>query len=480
MTILQTYLQSNRCVEQEHQNVPLRILEGAVPSELRGTLFRNGNGRFEHQGVLYKHLFDGDGMISAFNFEDGAIRYRNRYVRTREFVEEEDAGRMLYRSFGTNLPGGFLRNFMRMRFKNAANTSVVFQGGKLLALWEGGLPHRIDPKTLETIERYDYGGVLQNNFSTIDRLIMPELPFSAHPRRHPASGVLYNFGTLAGKEQRLILYQVDPEGRAEITHVLPMEELYFTHDFTITEGGQQIFFLIPVAFDILRAFLGLKPPVDAMLRRPSLPIKILVIDGEDVQEYETDYCFIFHFANAYRDESGSLIIDAWKMPDFPATLDMRKGFTGEAEDAPKAVLTRYRLEPGQKEAQQELLSDFLGEFPIIHPQRTGRPHRYIWGIGDPPDTNRALTHGFIKVDTEQNCTDYLDLYPMLPGEPLFVPRPDAEKEDDGWLLPLIFDPETASTLLYIIDASTLEVLTKARLPHNIPLGFHGCWVELVH
>ena len=61
------------------------------------------------------------------------------------------SGRMLYRGFGTNLPGGFFANALRMRFKNAANTSVVWHGGKLLALWEGGLPHRLDPTTLDTL-----------------------------------------------------------------------------------------------------------------------------------------------------------------------------------------------------------------------------------------------------------------------------------------------------------------------------------------
>ena len=200
MNILPAYLQACRCVEQEFSQYPLTF-EGAVPTDLHGTLFRNGNGRFEHQGITYDHLFDGDGMISAFEFKGGKVHYSNRYVRTDEFEREEAAGRMLYRSFGTNLPGGFSRNFLKMHFKNAANTNVIFHGGKLLALWEGGWPHRLEPATLETLGRYDYGGVLRNDFSFIDRQITPELPFSAHPKVHPGSGELFNFGTAAGRKQ---------------------------------------------------------------------------------------------------------------------------------------------------------------------------------------------------------------------------------------------------------------------------------------
>lgn len=479
MTILQSYLHANRCVHEEYEGIALEVLEGAVPTELHGTLFRNGNGRFIHQGVTYKHLFDGDGMVSAYTFRDGRVYYRNRYVYTREFREEERAGRMLYRSFGTNLPGGMRRNFLRMRFKNAANTSVVYHGGKLLALWEGGWPHALDPATLTTIGRYDYDGVLQNDFSTLDRLITPELPFSAHPRRHPDTGVLYNFGTAAGSSQRLVLYRVEPDGRAAISRAIPLDELSFTHDFVLTEAGEQVFFLLPVAFDLLRSFTGLLPPVDAMRSAPSRPTRILVVDGDRTEEYTTDFCFIFHFANGYRRADGALVIDAFTLPDFPDTLDMRRGFDGQAEEAPEAQLTRFILHPGRREAERKTLSALPGEFPMINRAYTGKPYRYVYQIAEDPARGRALTHGYAKYDLETDRHLLLDLYPQLPGEPLFVPRPGATAEDDGWLLALTYDPDSTRTFFHIYDAATLTSVARLRLPHNIPLGFHGCWTEEV-
>ncbi len=131
-SILHDYVQTNRCVTDEYDDVALELVEGTLPADLLGALYRNGNGRFEHQGVWYDHLFDGDGMIAKFTFDGQTVRYCNRYVRTAEFVEEEKAGRMLYRSFGTNLPGGFLKNAFKLQFKNTANTSVIWHGGHMI------------------------------------------------------------------------------------------------------------------------------------------------------------------------------------------------------------------------------------------------------------------------------------------------------------------------------------------------------------
>ena len=477
-SILQSYLQANRCVEAEYQRLELEIVEGAVPSGLHGTLFRNGPGRLEHQGTMYQHLFDGDGMISAFAFAEGKVQYSNRYVRTREFKEEEQAGRMLHRSFGTNIPGGIWRNFMKMQFKNAANTSVIYHGGKLLALWEGGWPHEIDPATLETVQRYDYEGVLRND-TTIGRWVMPELPFAAHPRLHPDTGVLHNFGTATGAKQELLLYQVRPGGEAHISQRITMDKLYFTHDYVLTAEGKHIFFLIPVAFEIWKAFLGLEPPVETLQQQPDQPIRILVIDENGTEEYETDYCFIFHFVNGFQQADGTLAIDAFTMPDFPLSFNLHRGMAGKPVASAAGTLTRFYLQPGKKTALREKLSPYPGEFPAYHPDLTGKPYRYAWGIGNHPAEEHNLIHGIAKFDLEEKQTAWRDYYPQLSGEPVFVPRPDATAEDDGWLIFLTFDPEKDKTHLRILDAKDLEPLMTARLPHHIPLVFHATWVDRV-
>ena len=66
-------------------------VDGSLPSELRGTLYRNGPSRNEIDGIPFAHLFDGDGMLSQFVFSDGHLRYRNRFVRTTHYLGEQSA-----------------------------------------------------------------------------------------------------------------------------------------------------------------------------------------------------------------------------------------------------------------------------------------------------------------------------------------------------------------------------------------------------
>ncbi len=477
MGILQTYLEATKSVTQEYANIELPLVAGNIPEALQGTLFRNGNGRFEHQGVKYDHLFDGDGMIAAFRFKNGKVTYSNRYVRTKEFEAEEQRGKMLYRSFGTNLPGGFSKNLLRMRFKNAANTSLVYHAGKLLALWEGGLPHEIDPETLATLSRYDYNGVLQNSFSALDKVIFPELSFSAHPKIHPETGVLYNFGTVPGLKHRLVLYKIEPNGKAAIEQVITMPGMTFAHDFILTQQHKKIFFLPPVEFNIVRTFVGLDTPVGSIRVNKKKKTTILIVDNQKLKRIETDFGFIFHYAGGYEEDENTLVIDAPVLPDFPTAKEMKSFLKGKEVGVPKGILTRHRIHMDTGKVEKEILSDHYCELGEIHPEKTGQFYDYFWSMAGAPNEKTELLTGIQKVAVQEKTTTYRSIYPCLPSEPVFVPHPNATKEDEGWILILKFNPEQLQTTLVIMDGSDLTPLAELKLPHNIPLGFHGLWMD---
>lgn len=478
MDRLKQYFQSNALVAEEYQAYPLRF-SNPVPPALKGTLFRNGNGRFVHQGVRYDHLFDGDGMITSFSFRDGVVHYSNRHVQTREFQEENRAGKMLYRSFGTNLPGGFMRNFMKVRFKNASNTSIAWHGGRLLSLWEGGLPHEIDPATLETRGRFDYQGQLLNSFSPLDKLIFPELAFSAHYKIHPDTGVLHNFGTVAGTKQRLVHYAVAPDGQQVDISVTDMPKVFFTHDFILTESGRKVFFFTPVKFGLWRMFTGVVPPIASMDVERQKPIEILLFDADNQirQKFYTDFGFIFHYTNGYDLPDGRVVVDGYMMDDFPDAESNKRLFEGDDAAAPAGLLTRFVLDPRIGKLERQELTPNPGELPTIHPDLTGKPYRYVWSLSKPAGADYHLLDAIQKTDVDNG--DYLirEYHPCLPGEPVFIPVPGATAEDEGWVIFLLFDPEVRETCLCINDGKTLEEITRARLPHNIPLGFHGKFVK---
>jgi len=121
-------------------------VEGKIPAELRGTLYRNGPGLFDRGGLRKRSLLDGDGMVQAFRFHERGVHYRNRFVRTAKFVAEEASGSFVYPSWSTQAPGGFLANFMGAgRIKNQAGVTVYLWKGRLYAFDEMGLPYELDP-----------------------------------------------------------------------------------------------------------------------------------------------------------------------------------------------------------------------------------------------------------------------------------------------------------------------------------------------
>lgn len=52
-----------------------------------------------------RHPFDGDGMVCSFAFRNGRAFFRNKFVRTKGFVDEQ-VGRGQGRPGGAGQPGG--------------------------------------------------------------------------------------------------------------------------------------------------------------------------------------------------------------------------------------------------------------------------------------------------------------------------------------------------------------------------------------
>lgn len=139
--------------------IPADQIRGSLPEGLHGIFMRNGPARNELAGKPFGHWFDGDGCVHTFRIENGEVAYRCSFVKTPKYVDETAAQRVKYRSYGHNAPGGFFKNLHMPA--NAANTSIVYHGGRLLTLFEGGLPWEMDLDTLETLGPYDFDGALK-------------------------------------------------------------------------------------------------------------------------------------------------------------------------------------------------------------------------------------------------------------------------------------------------------------------------------
>ena len=118
--------------------------------------------------------------------------------------------------------------------KNVANTNVIRHAGRILCLWEAGLPTEVTP-ALETVGPFDFGGAL-------DR------PFTAHPKLDPSTGRMYAFG-YSPVPPYLSLYVVDADGTLARTIDIDLPAPVMMHDFAVTER-HAVFLDAPAVFDL--------------------------------------------------------------------------------------------------------------------------------------------------------------------------------------------------------------------------------------
>jgi len=443
--------------------VALSVLEGEVPDDLRGVLLRNGPGRQERGGVRYGHPFDGDGFVQRVAFADGEVSYRARFVRTEAFVAEEAADRILYRGFGTQKPGGLLPNLLRMRFKNAANTSVVHHGGHTLALWEGGLPHAFDPVTLETIGPHDYDGVLRNE--GVQAWLAPHRPFSAHPTICPRTGAMFNFGTAYGPTPQLLIHEVDETGRCR-TRAHALDALPFVHDMVLTE--RFVVLMLPaVSFDVAAALLGLKSPVASLdLRDAPGELWLVPRGGGDPVRLPVSPGFVFHWACAWetrsRDPRGpdQVVMDGVKYDTFPQLDDVDTVLEGG--DPLVAHLVRWTVDLRRGEVTERRLHDLPMELPTCMGEG---PERVLFGTGAPAGRVQPFLSALVRHGPEG--VTHRELAPDLPGEPLVCGR---------WLVTQVWRAQTASSELWVVDPDTLRTVARLALPAPVPPALHGTWL----
>ncbi|HCH66424.1 MAG: lignostilbene alpha-beta-dioxygenase [Deltaproteobacteria bacterium] len=435
------------------------IVEGTLPPSLRGVLLRNGPGRSSRGGVKYGHPFDGDGFLQRLELRDGRARYRARFVRTREFEAEEAAGRLLYRGFGTNRPGGFLPNALRMRFKNAANTSVVQHAGHTLALWEGGMPHRFDPNTLETFGRFSYGGALEAK-GLFQRIIGPELPFSAHPSICPETGELWNFGTAYGARHKLLIHTVSPTGTLT-TRALPMRELPFVHDMALTRRFA-VFVLPATTFDVPATLLGIRSPVDSIdMRRAPGKAVLVPRDGGPPIELPVPPGFVFHWSGAWED-GDRVVLEGIEYPGFPKLETIGAMF--DRPDAAELLARPVRLtiDLTARTVEHTLLGDLWMELPS---QVGSGTDRVIVGVAAPLACRHPFLSAIARIAGDGRVVMH-DLAPGFPGEPVVA--------GNHLLVPLY--RLDAPAQIVVMAVSDLSIVARIQLPHPVPLPLHGTWL----
>ena len=445
-------------------------IEGSVPTDLRGTFVRNGPGRQKIGDQPFGHWFDGDGMLSTFSFLDGNVFFKNRYVRTPKYLDETESQRIMYRGFGTMIPGGVKANIGRYP-ANPANTNAIYHGGRLLACNEGGRPWEMRADTLETVGEFNYDGRL--NKANV---------FSAHGKVHQRTGDLFNFGPgvggvgKSGPKSVLNLYRIDPTGKLTTKGKLPLKGSPFAHDFVITDR-YAIFFINSIVFENMGNFLLGRSSISDQVRfAPEFPMRIEVVDLDSftsVRSFETDPGAIIHFGNAY--ESGDeIIVDGMHASDFEANKVLSDVFGGGRFNGGR--FERFRLNMSTGEVQREEVSDHESEFPVFNLKKQGQRNDVTYTITSIPNGADSYFNGFQRVEAGGD----VQLNTLEPGyyasEPMFAERGGSTAEDDGYVLMVVYNAFEHRSELRVYRANDIEdCVATLQLRHHLPHQFHGFW-----
>ena len=456
---------------------PLRTVAGNLPTELTGTLWRNGPAEHDRFGHRYGHWFDGDGMVQAFTFDGAGVTHRGRILDTPKRRRETRAGRRLLPAFGSVPPDP--GPIGRPDDMNTANTSVLAHGERVLALWEGGSALDVDPATMAARGFVHWRDDLAG------------LPFGAHPKRE-RDGTVWNIGVVVNPRPMLLLYRIDPTGKLAGFGHLSVDPLGMVHDFVVT-ARRLVVLMPPFVVEPERFASGHASFLDAHAWRPELGTRVVVFDKDTlapVARHALPAGFHFHHGNGWEERDGTIHLDVCQAPDPQFVVrDLRAPMHGTWRFP--SVHPGYRrvvLRPDGM-ARIDDVAPGVTEFPRIDPRRVGLRHRKVFALHGPATAGAAATDApsgpagwvlrrIVSLDPDGGVVDHWSYPPhQLPEEHVFVPR--GPGEGDGWLLGPFLDVTRRAAGLRVFDARRLAdgPLWEGTLPYPVPLALHGTFVE---
>jgi carotenoid cleavage dioxygenase-like enzyme len=456
---------------------------GRIPADLNGAFVRVG-GEF-----LYPSKFpddaplNSDGYVSSFRFKNGAVSFHGKWVKTHRYQQQVAAQRQLYGYYrNPYTDDDSVKDPKRPNLRTVSNTSPIAHAGKLFTLKEDGLPHQINPSTLETIGPWDFNGQWKSE------------TFTAHPKIDPVSGEMIAFGYEATglASNDIFIGTFDRTGKLKREVRIKQPYVSIVHDMAVTQKH------------ILLPFGGYVTDLDRLKAgkihwgwdqtKPSM-IGVLPRDGEakDVRWFKGPERCMMHTFNAYT-EGNKIILYApfWDSNFFPFFPPV-DGSPWNRDKA-KAFVRKITLDLNSKSDTWK--EEILWPFPIVDLGRVDTRfmtlnNRYgFTGYTDatkPFDSKRAGNIGG-RVTNCYGRFDFingkLDTYFAGDAHSLqeccFVPRNrNATAEGDGYLIGLASNYAEMRSELVIADATRLADGDVARviLPFRCSSQVHGLWVD---
>lgn len=439
---------------------------GEIPPRLDGVYLRNTQNPVHQPRGTY-HPFDGDGMLHLLRFERGRVEYRNRFVRTQGFREEQAAGRALYAGLIdkpalAERPGWGARGGLR----DTAATDVIVHAGRALAtFYQCGEPYRLDARTLEFQGTSGWGA-----------RVLADGGISAHPKVCPRTGDLLFFNY---SKDAPYMHYGEVDRHDHLVHYVPVplpgprlpHDMCFTEHFAVLND-------FPLHWDEALLAQGKHKLVyhaDRPARFAIVPRRHAPQGG--VRWFEASPTYVLHWLNAWEEGTEIVLHGYHQATPMPRGGYDNKGATlGPERYGPTLYEWRFDLASGR--TTERRLDDRLLEFGMINARYWGQPHRYSYNMIAHPGS--FLFDGILRHDHVAGASQqYLFGAGRFGSESPMAPCHDAGGEDDGYVVSFVTDLNEDRSECIVLDARDLARGPVARiiLPHRISSGTHACWAD---
>lgn len=441
-------------------------VQGRLPDWLRGRLLLNGPALWELPRRHLEHWFDGLAMLHCLRIGPDGVTYRSRFARSQSYLQAMATGAPATAEFDTASPAS-----LWSRLKGAPvtdNPAVVMSrvGADWIAVTETPTLTRFDPDTLET------AGPLPLDDDVGIQLM------AAHGITDD-TGSYWNVGARLGAKCEVRLFRLRPGStRRELVASLRMARAGYTHAFAVT-GRHAIVWETAMRAQALSFRFSARSYIRNFRWEPAGASRLHAIALPDgtVQSWDAPAMMCFHPIQAWQ-EGTAFVVELATYDDATIFEDLRLAPLRQGQPqrcVPK--LARYRLERGRAEARVEVFGEAF-ELPQVHPACWARARASVaWGAGLDARDPRGFFDRTVRLDLRTGEQRLWRREHAIQLEPLFVPRPGAQAEDDGVLLVPTLADDDATSVIGVVDAASMECRAQLHAPQVIPFGFHAAWAS---
>ena len=458
-------------------NQPSLPMEGVLPPDLQGTLFRAGPRPAWADAALARRGAGEAGEADDPDLPESATVTPGRRGALHA-IELRDGRAVSY-----------------LWRESDGDATVFWHGGSVLTLPEAGLPSQYS----RLLEPEEFAGGLT-------------VPIASHAHRVAADGgrVLFSVDDGTGRsaasdttqaegepqaasDERtwLRIGEWDAAGALRTAQAVELERATWQHDVGIT-AGHVVFIESPTTRladeDGAPVPFGWVPGAEGWLG-----VVPRGGDGSGVRWFRLDPCLVTHVLGAWEEEGRNgdvevvLYVCRYEAPEEGQPVDLSAPVVGPAGvglstiGGSLAVLERWRVVGDRLERLQ--VDERHLEYPRIDAVCEGEAfqHGYAVELSRGPGPDEVVPTGLLKFDLRRDelAASWSPGPWLRASEPVFVRAVDGHGDDEGWLLTVVEDVNAASSALYVLDASSLGRRgpeAVIHLPVPLPLRSHGEWV----